>query len=41
MGTALVLRLMLAPVVGLAAVVWVHVAHFGREASVVLYLIRR
>ncbi len=37
--TAIVLRLTLAPIVGLAAVVWTHVAHYGHEASVVLYLI--
>jgi O-antigen/teichoic acid export membrane protein len=38
-GTALVLRIMLAPVVGLAAVLWAHFAHYSHEASVVLYLI--
>jgi O-antigen/teichoic acid export membrane protein len=38
-GTALVLRLMLAPVVGLGAVAWAHVANYGQEASAVLYLI--
>ena len=39
LGTALVLRLMLAPVVGLSAVVWAHLAHYGGQASIVLYLI--
>jgi O-antigen/teichoic acid export membrane protein len=39
MGTALVLRFALTPVVGLAAVVWAHVAHDGHEATMVLYLI--
>jgi O-antigen/teichoic acid export membrane protein len=38
-GTALVLRFALTPVVGLAAVVWARVAHDGHEATMVLYLI--
>ena len=38
-GTAIVLRLTLAPVVGLCAVVWAHLAHYGAQASVVLYVI--
>ena len=38
-GTAIVLRLTVAPIVGLAAVVWARVAHDGHDASVVLYLI--
>lgn len=38
-GTALVLRLMLAPVVGIAAVLWAYFAHYSEEAAVVLYLI--
>jgi O-antigen/teichoic acid export membrane protein len=38
-GTALVLRLAIAPIVGLAAVVWASVAGYGHEASTVLYLI--
>jgi O-antigen/teichoic acid export membrane protein len=38
-GTAIVVRLMLAPVVGLAAVIWARVAHDGHTATVVLYLI--
>lgn len=38
-GTALVLRLLLAPVVGLAAVLWAYFAHDSHEAAVVLYLI--
>jgi O-antigen/teichoic acid export membrane protein len=38
-GTAFVLRLMLVPVVGLAAVLWAYVAHYSHEATVVLYLI--
>lgn len=37
--TAIVLRLMLAPIVGLAAVIWARVAHYGHDASIVLYLI--
>ncbi len=39
LGTAIVVRLILAPVVGLAAVVWARIAHDGHEATVVLYLI--
>src|SRR5579875_3302804 len=38
-GTALVLRLATAPLVGAAAVVWAHLAHDGRQAAIVLYLI--
>lgn len=38
-GTAMVLRLTVAPIVGLAAVVWAHLAHYGHDATVVLYLI--
>ncbi len=38
-GTAIVLRLILAPVVALAAVVWARVAHDGHEATIALYLI--
>jgi O-antigen/teichoic acid export membrane protein len=38
-GTAFVLRVALVPVVGLAAVVWARVAHYGHDATVVLYLI--
>ena len=38
-GTALVLRLMLAPLVGLAAVLWAYLAHYSHDAAVVLYLI--
>jgi O-antigen/teichoic acid export membrane protein len=38
-GTALVLRLMLAPLVGIAAVLWAYFAHYSHEATVVLYLI--
>ncbi|HTU31222.1 MAG TPA: oligosaccharide flippase family protein [Solirubrobacteraceae bacterium] len=38
-GTALVLRILIAPVVGLAAVVWARVAGDGHEAATVLYLI--
>ena len=38
-GTAIVLRLAVAPIVGLAAVVWAHLAHYGHDATVVLYLI--
>ncbi len=37
--TAIVLRLTLAPIVGLAAVIWARVAHYGHDASIVLYLI--
>ena len=39
MGTALILRLTVAPLVGLAAVVWAHFAHYGHDARLVLYLI--
>ncbi len=39
LGTAIVVRLILAPVVGLAAVVWARIAHDGHDATVVLYLI--
>ncbi len=38
-GTALVLRIATAPVVGLAAVVWARVAGDGHQAATVLYLI--
>ena len=38
-GTAIVLRILVAPIVGLGAVVWAHVAHYGHEATTVLYLI--
>ncbi|MBV9362976.1 MAG: flippase [Solirubrobacterales bacterium] len=38
-GTALVLRLMLAPLVGLAAVLWAYFAHYPHDAATVLYLI--
>jgi O-antigen/teichoic acid export membrane protein len=38
-GTALMLRVTLAPIVALAAVLWAHVASYGYQASVVLYLI--
>ena len=38
-GTAVGLRLILAPLVGLGAVLWVHFAHYSHEATVVLYLI--
>ena len=38
-GTALVLRLMLAPLVGVAAVLWAYFAHYSHEAAAVLYLI--
>ena len=38
-GTAIVLRLTVAPIVGLAAVVWARLAHYGHDATVVLYLI--
>ncbi len=37
-GTAIVLRLFLVPIVGTAAVVFAHVAHYGHDARVVLYL---
>ena len=39
LGTALVLRLMLVPVVAIGAIVWVRFTHYSREATVVLYLI--
>ncbi|MGO9904249.1 MAG: flippase [Solirubrobacteraceae bacterium] len=38
-GTALVLRLTVAPLVGVAAVVWARVAGYGHDATLVLYLI--
>lgn len=38
-GTAIALRLAVAPMVGLAAVVWARLAHYGHDATVVLYLI--
>lgn len=38
-GTALVLRLAIAPLVGAAAVVYAQLAHYGSEASIVLYLV--
>lgn len=38
-GTVLVLRTALVPVVGLAALVWARLAHYGHNATVVLYLI--
>ena len=38
-GTAIVMRLTLTPVIVLAAVVWGRVAHFNQEATIVLYLI--
>jgi O-antigen/teichoic acid export membrane protein len=38
-GTALVLRLALAPIVELCAVAWAHLAHYSADASLVLYLI--
>jgi O-antigen/teichoic acid export membrane protein len=38
-GTALVLRIAAAPVVGVAAVVWARVAGDGHQAATVLYLI--
>ena len=38
-GTALVIRLILAPIVGLAAVLWAHFDHYHHQAAVVLYLI--
>lgn len=37
--TAILLRLTLAPIVALAAVIWAHAAHYGHDASVVLYVI--
>lgn len=38
-GTALLLRIIVAPFVGVAAVIWVKVAGDGHEAATVLYLI--
>jgi O-antigen/teichoic acid export membrane protein len=38
-GTAFILRIAVAPLVGLAAVLWARVAGYGHEASTVLYLI--
>jgi O-antigen/teichoic acid export membrane protein len=38
-GTALMARLSVAPLVGVAAVVWTRVAHYGHDATTVLYLI--
>jgi O-antigen/teichoic acid export membrane protein len=38
-GTALVLRIMLAPLVGIAAILWAYFAHYSHDAAVVLYLI--
>jgi O-antigen/teichoic acid export membrane protein len=38
-GTAIILRIMVAPLVGLGAVLWAHLAHYGHEATTVLYLI--
>ena len=38
-GTAIALRLAVAPMVALAAVVWARLAHYGHDATVVLYLI--
>lgn len=38
-GTAIVLRLMLVPLVGGAAVLWAYFAHYSEDAAVVLYLI--
>ena len=38
-GTALILRLTFSPLVGLAAVGWAHIAHYGHDATLVLYLI--
>ena len=38
-GTVLVLRIALVPVVGLAALLWARLAHYGHDATVVLYLI--
>ena len=37
--TAIVLRLSLAPIVALGAVIWARVAHYDHDASVVLYLV--
>jgi O-antigen/teichoic acid export membrane protein len=38
-GTVVVLRVLLAPLVGLAAVLWARLAHYGHDATIVLYLI--
>jgi O-antigen/teichoic acid export membrane protein len=38
-GTAIVLRVILAPLVALGAVLWAHFAHYSHEATIVLYLI--
>lgn len=38
-GTALILRIALVPVVGLAAILWARLAHYGHDATLVLYLI--
>jgi hypothetical protein len=38
-GTVIALRIALAPVVALAAVVWARLAHYGHDATIVLYLI--
>ena len=37
--TAILLRLTIAPVVVLAAVIWARLAHYGQDATVVLYAI--
>src|SRR3954452_5672697 len=37
-GTVIAVRVLLAPFVGLAAVVWAHLAHYGHDATIVLYL---
>ena len=38
-GTVLVLRIGLAPLVGLAAILWARLAHYGHDATLVLYAI--
>ena len=38
-GTVVVARIVLAPVVGLAAIMWARLAHYGHDATIVLYLI--
>jgi O-antigen/teichoic acid export membrane protein len=38
-GTVLVLRIALIPLVGLAALLWARLAHYGHTATVVLYLV--
>lgn len=38
-GTAIVLRTVLAPLVGIAAVLWAHLAHYNHDQAIVLYLI--